>query len=103
MNGILKIKWDFCEKTPEIGRPWVLVVAKCDFALPEWVKEKKNCRIEITTDKDESFYQSTIWWFNRGVDIVAKNEESRNMFECIKITETRIFELFNIIINDRQD
>lgn len=102
MSGISKIEWDYCEKTPEIGRAWVYIVARHDFSIPSWMKENAKCRIEITTDKEESYYQSTIWWFNRGVQIVGKDEEIRNIFECVKLTDTRIDELFNLFRNEKQ-
>jgi len=99
MNGTSKIKWDFCEKTPQISSPWVFTVAKYDFSLPVWITEKKNCRIEITTDKEESCYKSVIWWFNRGVEIVTGAEEIQSISKCVELTDIRVNELFNSLKN----
>ena len=99
MNGIFKIKWDFCEKTPEISSTWRFIVAKYNFTLPVWITEKKNCRIVITTDKEETFYTSVIWWFNRGIEIVTSMEEIKSLSECAELTEIRVNELFNSFKN----
>jgi hypothetical protein len=99
MSGISKIKWEYCEKTPKISTPWVFIVAKYDFSLPAWINENKNCRIEITTDTEESCYKSVIWWFNRGIEIVSSIEEIKSIFECEELTEIRLNELFSALKN----
>ena len=73
------------------------LVAQYEFLLPDFIIEKKKSSIDIIENTYSNTYNSTIWWFNRGVTIVHDYENIKTIEDCIALTNTRIKQLMNTL------
>jgi len=94
------LEWDYYTP-PKISNSFRKIVAQHKFELPEFMDEKRECTIDIC-ELDYSWtglvYVATIWWFDRGINIVCLSEGIKSMGECQKLVDERMFEFSTVFL-----
>jgi len=95
-----QLEWDYYSP-PKISNSFRKIVAQHKFELPKFINEKRECTIDIC-EADYSWtglvYEATIWWFNRGVNIVHSSEGIKSVEDCQKLVDERMFEFSTVFL-----
>lgn len=131
MNITIKqLEWDYFSPPKDNGINKVFAIH--NFKLPEWMREKNNCCIEIGEGYywGDKWFIARVWWFNRGVSIVSDydkiktemkffnenynpnkvtvyldliNENNKLYSKNVNEIKSLRFRLNNILINSKKD
>jgi hypothetical protein len=96
-----QLDWDY-KHYVEYGREvWAIHY----FKLPEWVNEERICKLKVYEYDSMCYgncFTATLWWFNRGVQLVRASDMVKSLTDCQILAEQRLHEIFGIFLNKDQ-
>lgn len=95
-----QLEWEYFTPPRKNASDVYPVHAVSSFLLPQWIVEKRGAGIEIAEYPyhHTPCYQATMWWFNRGVQMVGLGE-AQTVNQCIELVNERLFEFATLFLS----